>query len=121
MACAGASVLSGLLLLVQDAAPVLTSSVGHTWLAAGALLLAGTACLGLAAAARAHPKDLFMRLSLGSAFMLWGIQQLLRESALSVTLGDIVIVLFILDLGALSWTSMGTSTPRWEQSDSRAG
>jgi hypothetical protein len=108
VACAGASLLSSLLLVVQDVAPVLTGSVRHAWLAAWALLLAGIACLGLASAARARKKDLFMRLSLGSAFILWGIQQLLNRGALSVTLGDIVIVLFIVDLGAIIDTSWRT-------------
>jgi hypothetical protein len=108
IACAGASVLSGVLLLVQDLAPVLTGSVRHAWLAASALLLAGTACLGLASAVRGHKKDLLMRLSLGAAFILWGIQQLLQEGLLSVLLGDIVIVLFIVDLGAIIETTLRT-------------
>src|ERR1700688_3501806 len=101
IASAGASLLSSLLLLVQDVAPVLTGSVRHSWLAASALLLAGAACLGLASAVRAHRKDCLLRLSLGSAFILWGIQQLLHEKGVSVLLGDIVIVLFVVDLGAI--------------------
>jgi hypothetical protein len=108
VACAGASLLSSVLLLVQDVAPVLTGSVRHAWLAASALLLAGIACLGLASTVRAHKKDLFIRLSLGAAFILWGIQQLLRESAVSVLFGDIVIVLFIVDLGAIIDTTWRT-------------
>src|SRR5580704_9587095 len=104
-ACAGASLLSSLLLVVQDAAPVLSASLRHSWLAASALLLAGIACLGLASAVRAHKKDLFMRLSLGAAFILWGIQQLLHESAVSVLFGDIVIILFVVDLGAIAETT----------------
>jgi len=41
-----------------------------------------------------------MRVLLASAFILWGIQQLLPEGAVSVLLGDIVIVLFVIDFGA---------------------
>lgn len=104
--CVGGALLSSLLLLVQDVEPLLTGSVRHAWLAAGALLLAGIACLGLASAVSAHTKDLFMRLSLGAAFILWGIQQLLPEGGLSRTLGDIVIVLFIVDLGAIIETAL---------------
>lgn len=104
--CVGGALLSSLLLLVQDVEPVLTGSVRHAWLAAGALLLAGIACLGLASAVRAHAKDLFMRVSLGAAFILWGIQQLLPDGGLSVMLGDIVIVLFIIDLGAIIETAL---------------
>ena len=104
--CVGGALLSSLLLLVQDVEPVLTGSVTHAWLAAGALLLAGIACLGLASAISADTKDLFMRLSLGAAFILWGIQQLLPEGNLSVMLGDIVIVLFIVDLAAIIETAL---------------
>jgi uncharacterized membrane protein YGL010W len=97
-------------LIVQDLVPVLTGSVRHAWLAASALLLAGSACIGLASAVRAHPKDLILRLSLGSAFILWGIQQLLHESRVSALLGDIVIVLFVVDLGAIIEISLRTNS-----------
>jgi hypothetical protein len=105
--CAGASLLSSVLLLVQDTIPALTGSV-RTWLAAIALLLAGAACMGLASAVRAHPKDAILRVSLGSAFVLWGIQQLMAQSTLSAILGDIVIVLFVVDLGAVIDTTLRT-------------
>lgn len=95
-----ASLLSGLLLLVQDVAPGPTGFVRHSWLAAGALLFAGTTCLGLASSVRARARDVIMRVSLGSAFILWGIQQLLSEGGVAVVLGDIVIVLFVIDVGA---------------------
>jgi hypothetical protein len=108
VACAGASLLSSLLLVVQDAAPVLTASLRHTWLAASALLLAGIACLGLASAVRAQKKDLLMRLSLGLAFILWGIQQLLHAGGVSVLFGDLVIILFVVDLLAIMDTTLRT-------------
>jgi hypothetical protein len=109
--CACASLFSGILLLVQDVAPALTGCVRHTWLAASALLLAGTACLGLASAVRARPRELLMRLSLGSAFILWGIQQLMHDGPMSVLLGDIVIVLFVVDLSAIIETTLRTRIP----------
>jgi hypothetical protein len=98
--CACASLISGLLLLLQDVAPSQTGFVKHTWLAAGALLFAGTACLGLASTLRARPRVVMMRVLLAAAFILWGIQQLLVEGAVSLLLGDIVIVLFVIDFGA---------------------
>jgi hypothetical protein len=98
--CACAALVSALLLLVQDVAPALTLSVRHTWLSASALLFAGSACLGGASAVKAHAREVTMRISLGSAFVLWGIQQLLHQGGASVALGDIVIVLFVVDLGA---------------------
>jgi hypothetical protein len=87
--------------LVQDVAPGLTGFLRHSWLAASALLFAGTACLGFASAFRANTREVIMRVSLGSAFILWGIQQLLAEGRVAVVLGDIVIVLFVIDVGAV--------------------
>jgi hypothetical protein len=107
--CACASLISGLLLLLQDVAPSQTGFVKHSWLAAGALLFAGAACLGLASILRARARVVIMRVFLASAFILWGIQQLLSEGAVSVLLGDIVIVLFIIDFGALLESNVATN------------
>jgi hypothetical protein len=104
--CACASLLTGLLLLTQDVAPGLIAFVRHRWLAASALVLAGTACFGLVSSVRASTRDTIMRVSLGSAFILWGIQQLLPESGVSVLLGDIVIVLFVVDFSAFIDTTL---------------
>jgi hypothetical protein len=108
--CACASLLSGLLLLMQDVAPGLIAFVRHRWLAASALVLAGTACFGLVSSVRARARDVIMRLSLGSAFILWGIQQLLPESGVSALLGDIVIVLFVVDFSAFIDTTLQART-----------
>jgi hypothetical protein len=99
--CAYAALLSGTLLLIHDVAPSLTGFVSHGWLAACALLLAGVACFGLASAFGARARDVVIRYSLGTAFILWAVQQLLPESRVSLLLGDVVIVLFVVDLGAL--------------------
>ena len=64
------------------------------------------ACIGLAPVVSSRPKDWILRLSLSAAFVLWGIQQLLPVSASSVMLGDVVIVLFVVDLGAIIETTM---------------
>jgi hypothetical protein len=112
--CACASLLSALLLLMQDVAPGLMASLRHTWLAAGSLLLAGAACLGVASAVKAGVRDVTMRISLGSAFLLWGIQQLLHQGGVSMALGDVVILLFVVDLSLL----LESTLPR---TDSSAG
>jgi len=39
------------------------------------------------------------RLLLGSAFLLWGIVQLMPPSVVATDLGDLVIALYVLDLG----------------------
>jgi hypothetical protein len=104
--CGCASLFTGALLLIQDVAPGLMGFVKHSWLAAGALLLAGMACFGLASAFGARARDVVIRYSLGLAFILWAVQQLLSESRVSLLLGDIVIVLFVVDLGALLETTV---------------
>src|SRR5712692_4432481 len=71
----------------------------------------GTACLGLASAVRARPRELLMRLSLGSAFILWGIQQLMHDRPMSVLLGDMVIVLFVVDRSAIIGTMLRIRIP----------
>jgi hypothetical protein len=38
---------------------------------------------------------------LGTAFILWGIDQLLPVAPLATVLGDVVIVLYVLDLGLI--------------------
>jgi hypothetical protein len=106
--CVCASLFSGLLLLLQDVAPSLAGLVKHSWLAAGALLFAGMACLGLASTLRARARVVIMRVLLASAFILWGIQQLLSDGAVSILLGDIVIVLFVIDFGAFLESSVAT-------------
>ena len=41
------------------------------------------------------------RLLLGSAFLLWGIVQLMPPSVIATDLGDLVIALYVLDLGII--------------------
>jgi len=45
--------------------------------------------------------ELLRRLMLGSAFLLWGIVQLMPPSALATSLGDLVIALYVFDLGLM--------------------
>ena len=104
---AAAALLLSLLLLVQDLVPMQALVAPHNWLAAGALLLAGAACIALASGFGVRPRERLMRVSLGSAFILWGMQQLLDENVVSVVMGDIVILLFILDIGTIIGTSKG--------------
>jgi len=104
---AAAALLLSLLLLVQDVVPMQAAVARRTWLAAGALLLAGASCIALASGVGVRARERLMRVSLGSAFILWGIQQLLDENVVSVVMGDIVILLFILDIGTLIGAGKG--------------
>lgn len=109
------AVLASALLLVADASPNLVALfrllvalalkawvwLGHAPLSALPLLLAGTSYMALQALLRPEPAELVRRLMLGAAFLLWGIVQLMPPSGLATDLGDLVIALYVLDLGLM--------------------
>jgi len=66
---------------------------------AAPLLFIGAAYLGFQVLLRPKPLDLFKALIISSAFILWGVDQLLPGGWVATTLGDVVITLYVLDLG----------------------
>jgi hypothetical protein len=91
------AVLSSILLLLLDTFPHLIT-VRHAANSAAPLLFIGAAYIALQPMARPRPIELFKRLLLGFAFVLWGIVQLLLPSNTSAVLSDVVIVLYVVDL-----------------------
>jgi hypothetical protein len=51
-------------------------------------------------------------LMLGTAFLLWGIVQLMPASNLTAELGNVVIALYVVDLGLIIWSDLERSQPR---------
>lgn len=110
-----AAVLGSAALLLSDAGPQLRAAVkfavrlaprawaflGHAPLSAMPLLLIGSAYVGLQALLRPVGIELLKRLMLGSAFLLWGVVQLMPPSVVATDLGDLVIALYVLDLGLI--------------------
>jgi hypothetical protein len=110
-----AALLASAALLLRDAAPELTALLkfvvamaprawallGHAPLSAMPLILAGGSYIALQGLLRPPPTELVKRLLLGSAFLLWGIVQLMPPSVLATDLGDLVIALYVLDLGMI--------------------
>jgi hypothetical protein len=90
------ALLAGILLLTSD---FLFTSWPHAPISAAPLLLIGAAYLGFQVLTRPQPLDLFKAFIVSAAFILWGIDQLLPTSWPAMTLGDIVIVLYVIDLG----------------------
>src|SRR5450432_2590179 len=88
--------IAGTFLLISDLFPV---HLSHMPLSAAPLLLIGAAYLAFQLLIRAQFLDLFKALIVSSAFILWGIDQLLPSDWLATALGDIVIVLYVIDLG----------------------
>jgi hypothetical protein len=109
------ALLGSAALLLNDAAPQLIAIgkivlamaprawalLGHAPLSAMPLLLVGASYIALQGLLRPAPLELVKRLMLGSAFLLWGIVQLMPPSVIAADLGDLVIALYVLDLGII--------------------
>jgi hypothetical protein len=114
------AVLSSFALLCVGATPLLTSLPTYVakeafrgWalvknlpLSAFPLLLAGSSYLVLQMILRPRPLELLKRLMLAIAFLLWGVVQLMSASGLATELGNVVITLYVADLGLIIWTDL---------------
>jgi hypothetical protein len=90
---------SGALLLLKDTSWSLLQHMAHAPISALPLLLIGLASLCFQIVIRPTLLDLFKAAIVSTAFLLWGIDQLLPMGWEATTLGDIVIVLYVIDLG----------------------
>ena len=93
--------LASLFRLIVLIAPKLWTWFDHAPLSALPLLLAGASYVVLQMVLRPPPLAMLRRLMLGSAFLLWGVVQLMPPSVLATDLGDLVIALYVLDLGLM--------------------
>jgi hypothetical protein len=100
------ALVAGAGLLLDDL--VLHQLVGlpHAPISAAPLLLIGAASLGFLMLTRPKPLDLFKALLVSSAFILWGVDQMLPSGRLATTVGDVVIVLYVIDLGWVMGSAM---------------
>jgi hypothetical protein len=119
------AVVSSFALLCVGATPFLTSLPTYIvkaslqcWavfkslpLSALPLLLAGSSYLLLQAILRPRPLELFKRVMLGTAFLLWGAVQLMPAGPLATELGNLVIALYVIDLGLIVWTDLEKNEP----------
>jgi len=120
------ALLSSFALLCVGATPMLSSLPAYLasesirgWallktlpLSAFPLLLAGSAYIILQVVLRPRPLELLKRLMLGAAFLLWGVVQLMPASDLATELGNVVIALYVVDLGLIIWTDLEKNQPR---------
>lgn len=120
------AVLSSVALLCVGATPLLTFLPAYVakeafrgWalikrlpLPALPLLLVGSSYVVLQAILRPQPWELLKRLMLGIAFLLWGVVQLMPASGLATELGNVVIALYVVDLGLIIWTELQRNQPR---------
>ena len=106
------ALIAGTFLLVSDLSPV---HLSHMPISAAPLLLIGVGYLAFQVLIRAQLLDLFKALIVSSAFILWGIDQLLPSGWFATTLGDVVIVLYVIDLG---WMMMDRLKQQWQSQHS---
>ena len=102
------SLLGCAVLLLFDFFPAILPLLTHGPVSALPLLLIGIAYLALQAILRPALLELLKRVMLASAFILWGIDQLLPTGPLATTIGDIVIVLYIIDLALMMLDALHT-------------
>lgn len=90
---------SGALLLFTDLPWSVLHPLAHAPASAVPLLCIGLTSLGFQCVVRPKRLDLLKELIVSAAFLFWGIDQLLPTGRIATTLGDVVIALFVLDLG----------------------
>ena len=90
---------SGALLLFTDLPWPVLHHLAHAPVSAVPLLFIGLASLGFQFVVRPKRLGLLKALIVSAAFLFWGIDQLLPTGRIATTLGDVVIALFVLDLG----------------------
>jgi hypothetical protein len=90
---------SGAVLLANDVPWLPVTPLAHAPISAVPLLLIGLAALGFQFVIRPNLLDLFKAMIVSTAFLLWGTDQLLPAGWLATAVGDLVIVLYVIDLG----------------------
>lgn len=112
-ATVGTAFVAGIILLLSD---VLPTPLLHAPVSAAPLVLIGSTYLGFQVLIRPKPLDLFKALIVSAAFLLWGVDQLLPTGWFATTLGDLVIVLYVIDLG---WMMVDRLQRKWKRHKQR--
>lgn len=93
------SILAFVAAIVLITSDIFSPLLPHAPISAAPLLLIGAASLAFQILTQPKPLDLFKALIVSVAFMLWGVDQLLPPGWFATTLGDVVISLYVIDLG----------------------
>jgi hypothetical protein len=89
------------ILVVSDAAHGLRLTSLHSHLGALALIMIGASYVNLQIISRRPRHELVKGILLGSAFALWGMEQLLPPSRWTTAMDTAVIAIFVVDLGMI--------------------
>jgi hypothetical protein len=96
-------------LLIGDVGVGILPRLSVAGASAAPLLLAGFSFLVMQPLLRPRLPDLLKNVLLAATFLLWGGIQFMPQNALSIRLGNLVIVLYVVDL---AWMTLGAVIPR---------
>ena len=102
-ACAG--------LLIGDAKLWTPPGLSTAAISAAPLLLIGISFLIVQPMIRPRMGELLRNVLLAATFLLWGVVQLMPQNSLAARLGNLVIVLYVVDL---AWTTFASVKSRKE-------
>jgi hypothetical protein len=101
IACYLSALAALAILLLSDAIHRLTLTAIHQHAGAFALMLIGSSYIGLQLSAKRRWSDMLKGVLLGTAFLLWGSEQLLSPSRLVTAMDTVVVTIFVIDLGLI--------------------
>ena len=87
------------LLISDDVIPLVAQRLAHAPISAVPLLLIGITYLLMQSGFRPVGRELAQALLVSAAFISWGIYQLLPTGTFATLLGDLVITMYVVDLG----------------------
>jgi hypothetical protein len=105
---------AGFALLASDAKFGVYPGISAAITSAAPLLLIGVSFLVFQPLIRPNLVDLTKNVLLAATFILWGIIQLMPQTTLSLRLGDLVIVLYVVDL---AWMILARIVTKQRQSN----
>lgn len=106
------ALVAGLALLAGGAKHILLFNLPGASVSAAPLLLVGVSFLVFQAILRPSKMDLLKNVLLAGTFLLWGVVQLIPQNSTAARLGDVVIVLYVVDL---AWVILGSRNPTPEK------
>jgi peptidoglycan/LPS O-acetylase OafA/YrhL len=109
MISAIAAIACAIVLLASDTKAPIPQLISPAEISAAPLFLIGASLLVFQTTQRVRAAEALKNVLLAAAFLLWGAVQLMKPSAVSQSLGHVVIVLYVLDL---AWVILARANAR---------
>ena len=102
------ALIAGACLLMGDAKILIVPGLSAALISAAPLLLIGISFLIVQPILRPRLAELLKNVLLAGTFLLWGVIQLMPQNSLAPRLGNVVIVLYVVDLAWTTFASMNS-------------